>query len=81
MRLTTLASIVVLAVSTAALAQVGTAPVEQKIPAGNAAAADDAMAGANTSAAANEAAPGAPSTALVNSTATDHAHHGGPPRQ
>lgn len=71
MRLTTLASIVVLSLSTAALAQVATAPVEQKIPADNAAAPDDTIYHANTAAPANsvEAEPGAPSTALVNSTA------------
>ena len=77
MRLTTIASIVLLGVSTAALAQVATAPSEQKIPADNSAAPDDTMSNANTAAPVNtaapgngvEAAPGAPSTALVNSTA------------
>lgn len=71
MRLSTVASIIVLSVSTAALAQVATAPVEQKIPADDAAGSDDATPDANTTTAANEAVPGAPSTALVNSVASE----------
>ena len=73
MRLTTLASAAVLALSTAALAQVGQAPTEQKLSP-NSAMPDETVPEMNSANVASPApAPGAPSTALVNSVADDPA--------
>lgn len=71
MRLTTLASAAVLALSSVAIAQVGQAPTEQKLSP-NSAMPDDIVPELNTSNAADPVTePGAPSTALVNSVADD----------
>ncbi len=69
MRLTAITSAVVLALSTAAIAQVGQGPEEQKLPANDTAMPDeDGQPEANTHTPAPPDA-GSPSTALVNSAA------------
>ncbi len=82
MRWATLASVVMLSVSAAALAQVDSTPVGDKVPGPEATVLDNTGApSAAATATPNETDPRAPSTALVNSAANVSADPGQrPPR-